>query len=138
MKFKKKFSKIPRPTKFTFFLIASLLVFVWLGVSMRRELVRKQEMGAELSALEASVEKFQQENDELSKKIAYLKDERNIEREARERLNLKKPDERVAIIVPPKNKSQGGAGEAGQQSANMNFFKKLLNAFIGIGKRLTE
>src|SRR3989338_6457020 len=107
MKFKKKLPKIPRPTKFTLFLIASLLIFVWLGVAMRREFVRKQEMGVELSALKASIEKNQKENEELSKKIAYLKDEENIEREARERLNLKKPDERVAIIVPPKNKNQG-------------------------------
>jgi len=137
MKFKKKFLNVPRLRTFSFFLIAAL-IFTWLGFSMRRELLRKQEMGAEVSTLKASIEKLQKENEELSKKIVYIKDEKNIEREARERLNLKKPDERVAIIVPPKNKNQEGAGEADQQSANTSFFRKILNAFMELGKNLTE
>lgn len=119
----------PRVSRFTLFILAGILVIGWLGISIRKELERKEQAREELASLKSAIEELEKENREILAKKEYLTSAENIEREARRRLNLKKQDENVAIIVPETNKGQGSPESQENQNpeTDVNFFRKLWN-----------
>lgn len=124
---KRKFKlKISSSGGFLLFVAICFLVIVWIGIATFNELKRKQEVLRELASIRATVEETEKENQELSRKIESFESEETIERMARERLNLKKPDEHVAIIVPDENKKKEQNGlQKDESSGKLNFLKNL-------------
>ena len=78
------------------FILVLLLVF---SVSLIREVMRKIEIQRQIAALEEKIDSLENDNKQLESLIAYLQTDDFIEEEARKKLSLKKPGEKV-IAVP--------------------------------------
>ncbi|KKU18982.1 MAG: Cell division protein FtsL [Candidatus Azambacteria bacterium GW2011_GWA2_45_90] len=85
---------------FLFFLLVILLI---LGSSLGREFYRKYRLQKEFDSLKLEIDKLENKNQDLASMLEYLNKESNLEKEARRRLNLKKPGENVVVIVPPES-----------------------------------
>lgn len=79
-------------------LIIALVTFVLWG-----KLDQGREVHSAISELEERLGQSQERNEALRRDIASFQETDTIEKEARERLNLKKEGERVAIILPSDN-----------------------------------
>lgn len=127
--FKQKIFKRVKPA---FFVVASLLLITWLGFSLVKEIERKRQTAGDLSSLKAAIEEVEKENQELLQKKKYFESEENIEREARRRLNLKKPGERVIIIVSEDDKNI--KNDENESSDDSSFFAKFFRILFGKDK----
>ncbi len=81
-------------------LLALLILSGWLYLLSRKEHARDTTIGAEIARLEAESEKMRQENLSLKERIAYFSSDAFQEREAKEKLDYKKQDERVIAVRP--------------------------------------
>jgi cell division protein FtsB len=81
-------------------LLALLILSGWLYLLSRKEHARDTTIGAEIARLEAESEKMRQENLSLKERIAYFSSDAFQEREAKEKLDYKKQDERVVAVRP--------------------------------------
>lgn len=81
-------------------LLALLILSGWLYLLSRKEHARDTTIGAEIDRLEAESEKMRQENLSLKERIAYFSSDAFQEREAKEKLDYKKQDERVVAVRP--------------------------------------
>ncbi len=126
MKKKLKF-KIPRVGRVLLFVGVGIAIIGWLVVSLVNEIERKQNTFKELASLDKTIQELKDENQKLLQKKEYLTNEENIEREARMRLNLKKQDENVVIIVPETDKGQKPleSQENHNPETDAKFFQKL-------------
>ena len=84
------------------FLFALLLIFIWFGIKAVRMVSQKQELEKEISNLKSEIEKLDKSSREFSQLMDYLKDPNYLEKEAKEKLNLKKQGENV-VLVPEVN-----------------------------------
>lgn len=62
-------------------------------------------MTREFEMLKAQMVSVEEENEMLEKDAEYYSHLENLEKEARARLNVKKPGERLIIITPPRGKN---------------------------------
>jgi cell division protein FtsB len=110
--------------------VATVLLCGMLGLVMfvtAKLLIQKHEVDSEISKLQNQAGKLDQSNKELSDLIQYLNTPEYTERQAREKLNLKKDGEHVVVL--PKDGSAAG-DEIEQPSAESNA-KKWLDYFFG-------
>ena len=88
----------------SFWIKVSLIFFVALSIfiawSIFKQTIRKKETQKEISKLEKEALKISQENDLIQERVSYYESPEFREREAKEKLNLKKPDENVVIVKP--------------------------------------
>ncbi len=80
------------------FFLAGLAVLVMIGISLGKETYRKRQIQKEIENLQNEIQKVSRENDELNNLISYLSSQEFQEKEAREKLNLQKSDERMIIL----------------------------------------
>lgn len=80
-------------------------MLVFAGVNFISESYRKYQVAQDIENLKAEINQLKTENQELSDLTSFLKDEAYIEQEARLKLNLKKPGEKV-IIMPQQKEGQ--------------------------------
>jgi cell division protein FtsL len=80
------------------FFVAGLAVLVAIGISLGRETYRKRQIQKEIENLQSEIQKMNQENSELGNFISYLSTQEFQEKEAREKLNLQKEDERMIVL----------------------------------------
>ena len=90
--YKNLFSKI--------FLVLTLLGLIYVAVALGRQVYRKHKIEKEVSALEGQISYLEEDNLELAKLLDYFQKESFKEKEARAKLNFKKPDEKVIILTP--------------------------------------
>lgn len=83
-------------SKLTMLIGAFLLIFI--SVSLIKEIVRRYEINREIAKLEEEVAELDARNTELTDLIAFFNTDTFLEQEARSRLNLQKPGEKVVII----------------------------------------
>ena len=96
-----------RTLLFSVFLIAFILgISVFLISSNIGVGQKKSQLFEKLKSLEKEIQKIQEKNKELKQQSSESSQESFIEKEARERLNLKKPGENVVVILPPKEEKQ--------------------------------
>lgn len=81
--------------------IVGLVILVGLGVALSRDVVRKTRIKQEVSAMEEEIAQLETRNDELSGLIEYFQSETFKEKEAREKLNVQLPGERVFEVQKP-------------------------------------
>lgn len=79
-----------------------LILFVYLIWVFASGLWQLYKAGGRLESSRESLSLEQKKNEELKKKLAQVQDPAFIEKEAREKLNMQKPDETV-IILPEFN-----------------------------------
>lgn len=82
------------------FLFLTALSLIWLLIGLGRESYRKYQLTREINALKSEIARLDGNNQELNNLIKYFQEESYLEKEARLKLNLKKPDEKV--VVAPK------------------------------------
>lgn len=78
--------------------IAALFLAVWVGLASYRSLERTRGIDQEIAALEQEAKRIEQENATLREKIAYFASPNFQEREAKEKLGLKKTGEQVVVV----------------------------------------
>ena len=80
-------------------------VSVWVGMSSYQSFKRTKAINQEIHALEDQANRIKQENVTLREKIEYFSSDSFAEREAKEKLGLKKSGEQVVIIKSVPNET---------------------------------
>lgn len=106
------------------FLFALLLIFVWFGIKAVRMISQKQELEREIDNLKGEIEKLDKSSREFSQLMEYLKDPNYLEKEAKEKLNLKKQGENV-VLVPEAGALEIAAGLSKDQAGGEAVSTKL-------------
>jgi cell division protein FtsB len=83
-----------------------LLVIGFLVVSNLRIMHRRAELNSRLQTLKEEVRRLQEKKRQLEAGILQVSDEDFLEKEARERFNLKKPGEKVVTVLPPEGEEE--------------------------------
>ncbi len=91
------YQKLIKSKIFFIFLIPILLA---LTVGIFQKLYYRYEVKGELDKLNAEISDLNKQKNDLNQLVDYYKNESNLEKEARVRLNLKKEGEKVVIILP--------------------------------------
>lgn len=60
----------------------------------------RNQLNAKMNDLSTRLETLSKENDDLQSEIEYFSHPENLEKELKSRFNLRKPDEKMMIIVP--------------------------------------
>jgi len=117
------------------FFLAGLAVLVMIGISLGKETYRKRQIQKEIGNLQTEIQKVSQENSDLGNLISYLSSQEFQEKEAREKLNLQKDDEKMIVLrkdVVPQNGEQANrdAKNAEALEDKTSNWKKWLELFF--------
>lgn len=82
------------------FSIAGLIIGGFIGYFAIKENQRNKQIEKEISILREEAQKIRQNNHEMNEKIVYFETPQFQEKIAKEKLNLQKENENVAIIKP--------------------------------------
>ena len=94
------------------FVIIGISVAGWISYFSLKENKRNRQIEAEINNLRTEAENLRQNNQEMTEKISYFETPEFQERVAKEKLNLQKENENVAIIKPsPVLRNEEIAGE---------------------------
>lgn len=80
------------------FLFAAVLLLISLVINLGRESYRERQLTKEVNNLKLEIERLEGSNLQLANLMDYFKEESFLEKEARLKLNLKKPGEKVVIL----------------------------------------
>lgn len=107
------YQKLIRSKIFFIFLISILLALV---TGIFQKLYYRYEVKGELDRLNTEITDLNKQKNDLNQLVDYYKNESNLEKEARVRLNLKKEGEKVVIILPQatstSENSESGSGRS--------------------------
>jgi len=83
-------------------LIKIIIVIIGTGliISLSRNIYRLLKADDQVKLAQENLKKLEEEHQELLKKKEYYQSEEFVEKEARNKLNLSKPDETVVILPP--------------------------------------
>jgi len=117
------------------FFLAGLVVLVMIGISLGKETYRKRQIQREVEGLQTEIQKTNRENSELSNLISYLSTQEFQEKEAREKLNLQKEDEKMVVLKKdPEPKNSEGLQNAQENHSSLENrdpnWKKWLDFFF--------
>lgn len=115
-------------------LLAVMLLSVWLYFLSRKEQVRDRTIGSEITRLEMEAEKMRTENLSLRERIAYFSSDAFQEREAKEKLDYRRQDERVIAVRPGRESVRSGttlfsSDESGYNGDNLPNHRKWWRIF---------
>lgn len=96
--------------KAVLFLGAVAMIFIALAIF--RETRAKKQVQTEIEKLKAEAEKINKENILSQEKLEYLESKDYQEKEAKNKLNLQSPDEKVVIITPSVIKNEEKKSES--------------------------
>ncbi len=102
------YKKLLKSKLFFIFLIPIVLVLIF---GIFQNLYHRYKVQGDLNKLADEIAVLNKQKEDLNKLIDYYKNESNIEKEARLRLNLKKEGEQAIIILPAAT-STGESGES--------------------------
>jgi len=110
------YQKLLKSKIFFIFLIPILLALV---ISIFQKLYYRYEIKGELDKLNTEIADLNKQKENLNQLVDYYKNESNLEKEARVRLNLKKEGEKVVIILPAATSTNESGEEITGVSGNM-------------------
>ncbi len=90
-------------SRITLFLL--LLGFIWLVLNAVDVYYKKYKINKQIEDLKAQITSAQNTNQQISEMIDYLGSQSFLEKEAREKLNMKKLGEEVVIIEPQRQQA---------------------------------
>jgi cell division protein FtsL len=79
-----------------------LLGFLWLVLNAVDIYYKKYKINKQIEDLKAQITSAEKSNQQISDMIDYLGSQSFLEKQAKEKLNMKKPGEEVVIIEPHK------------------------------------
>lgn len=133
----KVFGAVWRGAKFSdirFFGLLTLTIFLSvLFVSSAVKLFqKKRETGLTMGELKEKIAKLRRENKEMEEILNQAATPSFIEKEVRRKLNMKKPGEKMVIIVPPKQDENQELGIKNQEvdEEPISFFGKIKRLFF--------
>lgn len=91
----KKIKKI-LSSKIFLFIVVFILIFLLIGLI--KETYRKHQLTSEINELRSNIDKLEGDNQQLVDLMDYFKEDSYLEKEARIKLNLKKPGETVVVL----------------------------------------
>ena len=95
------------------FFLAGLAVLVLIGISLGKEVYRKRQIQKEIEGLQSQISQMGQQNGDMENLISYLSSTDFQEKQAREKLNLQKSDEKMIVlrkdVVQPDSQPQNTA-----------------------------
>lgn len=80
------------------FFLAGLAILVLIGISLGKEAYRKRQIQKEIEGLQTQINSLGQENSDMQNLISYLSSTDFQEKEAREKLNLQKENEKMIVL----------------------------------------
>jgi len=80
------------------FFLAGLAVLVLIGISLGKEVYRKRQIQKEIEGLQSQISQMGQQNGDMENLISYLSSTDFQEKQAREKLNLQKSDEKMIVL----------------------------------------
>lgn len=101
-------------------LLFMLLLSGWLYLLSRKEHVRDRTIETEITRLEAEAEKMRRDNLSLKERIAYFSSDAFQEREAKEKLDYKNPDEKVVVVRPGRDGAPSSAPLLSSENSGYN------------------
>ncbi|HEY4495729.1 MAG TPA: septum formation initiator family protein [Candidatus Paceibacterota bacterium] len=125
------YQKLLKSKIFFIFLIPILLA---LTVGIFQKLYYRYEVKGDLDKLNTEIADLNKQKNDLSQLIDYYKNESNLEKEARVRLNLKKEGEKVVIILPQATSTDKNSETISQFSddiRNLPNYKQWWHYFFG-------
>ena len=78
-----------------------LLAFVWLSLVLVKAFYKKRQLDQEIGSLKAEIAKTDKKGQELSQLLSYFNSDSYLEKEAKDKLNLKKEGENVVMVQEP-------------------------------------
>lgn len=109
-----------------FSIFLGILILVAIGFLVFSNLQinkRRTELTLRLESLKKEIEILVEKNQELTAKISQVQKESYLEKEARERLNLKKPGEEMVVVLSPEKSEENETEE--KKSFWQKFLEKL-------------
>lgn len=105
-------------------------VFVFLSISLIRNVIKISDAGKRINEEEKKVEKLKEENEELEKKLNEVINDDYIEKELRDKLGLAKEGETV-VVLPPEDVVKSLAPQEVREEETLPEpnWKKWLNLF---------
>ena len=98
--------------------VLAIVATFFLGRSAYEKYQRNKSIAQEIQSLQEEADQLQKENKILSDRIAYFQTQEFKEKQAKEKLNVKKPGEQVAVITP--SPSQENSDDSSQEQKNVN------------------
>lgn len=83
------------------FVIFLIVVFIFSVIAFSREFYRSFTVSQQINNLENKIKELKKENNKLSQMENYLQSEDFLQKEARIKLNLTKPGEKLIIVKTP-------------------------------------
>lgn len=80
------------------FFLAGLAILILIGISLGKEVYRKKQIQKEIDGLQEQISQLGQSNGDMENLISYLSSTDFQEKEAREKLNLQKNDEKMIVL----------------------------------------
>jgi len=80
------------------FLFFVFIILIILTINLAQESYRKYQLKKEISELKLEIDRLEGNKEQLSNLMEYFKNDSYLEQEARVKLNLKKPGEKVVIL----------------------------------------
>ncbi|MFH1385697.1 MAG: septum formation initiator family protein [Patescibacteria group bacterium] len=94
-----------------------LLAFVWLSLVLVKAFYKKRQLDQEIGSLKAEIEKMDKKGQELNQLLGYFSSESYLEKEAKDKLNLKKEGESVVMVQGPADEAVGENNNSGASVA---------------------
>jgi len=93
------------------FLFFLLLAIVWVGLVSIKAYYKKSQLDQEISSLKSQIGKLDKQDQDLSQLIKYFNNQNSLEKEAKDKLNLKKSDENVVMVPEGQLNQQAAASQ---------------------------
>jgi len=93
-----KAKKIKKVLSSKIFLVIVIFLLIFLLIGLVKETYRKYQLTSEIDQLKSSINKLEGDNQQLADLMDYFKEDSYLEKEARIKLNLKKPGETVVVL----------------------------------------
>jgi cell division protein FtsL len=110
----------------TLFILLILMVSTFLIISNLKINQKRAELNAQIERLKEETQTLEEKNQKLKATISESEKEDYLEKEARERLGLKKPGEEAVVILPSKNNEKENIQE------KKNFLEKILEKILDL------
>lgn len=111
-------------------LIVLLPLATWMGVLAWDASNQKQGITAQINTLKAKISSLENENSKLEKLKEFFNNPAFLERQAREKLNFKSPDEQVVFVY----KNEGTASVSAEGVGSQSWYAKIWNKVRGLVK----
>ncbi|MFH0830658.1 MAG: septum formation initiator family protein [Parcubacteria group bacterium] len=100
--------------------LIGVVLLLGIGVALTRDVARKTRIRHEVTALEQDINKLERRNEELAGLIDYFQSDEFEEREARSKLNVQLPGERVFEVEVPSDPQQNPPQQLAQTLPDSN------------------